>query len=213
MSMPLSICDMSARYGQMPAPQLIPGEQTGWNTERSFSDHLFMALERRESVREAEQDPFEAMNDAILDNFRKAEEMRKQKAKEDEENALMAVIDALNAPKEDKESGKLERTLTESLAKAGKAIQEQSEEILPDGSKWVAWVDPLTRLSVRVLLSCLSDRFDFDQADAVQENIREGQEDREVQEQETEEEGLDVTEQRDLSDTGDPSDPIVLERR
>lgn len=210
MSMPLSICDMSAWYGQMPAPQLIPGEQTGWNAKQSFSDHLCMALERRESVREAEEDPFEAMNEAILDNFRKAEEMRKQKAKEEEEDAMMAVIDAMNAPEEDKESGKLEQTLTKSLMRAGKAIQEQSEEILEDGTKQVAYVDPLTRLSVRALLACLGDRFSFEQVDAVQENVREAQETRE---QATEEECLDVTEQRDLSDTGDPSDPTILERR
>lgn len=210
MSTPLSVCDISAWYGQMPASQQIVGEQTGWNTKQSFSERLCMALERRESVQEAEQDPFEAMNEAFLDNIRKAEEIRKQRAKEDEEDALMAVIDALNASEEDKESGRLEQTLTKSLAKAGKAIQEQSEEILEDGTKLVGWVDPLTRLSVQVMLSCLSDRFDFEQVDEVQENIREAQE---VQERETEEEGLDVTEQRDLSDTGDPSDPTILERR
>lgn len=209
MSTPLSVCDVSAIYGQMPAPQQI----VGGNSKQPFSDCLCMALEQRESVQEAEQDPFEAMTNAILDNFRKAEEMRKQKAKESEEDALMAVIDALNAPEEDFKSGKVEQTLTESLKQAGKAIQEQSEEILPDGSKWVTPVDPLTRLSVRVLLACLGDRFNFEQIDDVQENTRMAREDRELREQETEEEGLDVTEQRDLSDTGDPSDPKTLERR
>lgn len=204
MSTPLSICDISARFGQMPASQQIVGEQTGWNTKQSFSQRLCMALERRESVQETEQDPFEAMNEAFLDNVRKAEEMRRQRAKESEEDAMMAVIDAMNAPEEDKESGKLEQTLTKSLMKAGKAITEQSEEVLEDGSKWVAWVDPLTRLSVRVLLSCLGGRFDFEQVDQVREEVRE---------RETEEEGLDVTEQRDLSDTGDPSDPAIPERR
>ena len=209
MSTPLSICDISARYGQMPAPQLITGEQTGWNTKQAFSDCLYMNLELREqTVQAVGQDPMEAMNEAFLDNISKAREWRKQKAKEDEENALMAVIDALNAPEEDMKSGKVERTLTKSLMQAGKAIQEQSEEILPDGSKWVAYVDPLTRLSVQVLLSCLGDRFSFEQADEVQENIREIREDREQ-----EEECLDVTEQRDLSDTDNPSDPNILERR
>ena len=211
MSTPLSICDISARYGQTPASPLMIGEQTAWNPKQPFSDCLYMALEQRESVREAEQDPFEAMSDAILDNFRKAEEMRKQKAKEDEEDALMAVIDALNASEEDVESGRLEETLTKSLAKAGKAIQEQSEEILEDGTRLTACVDPLTRLSVRVLLSCLGDRFSFEQVDEVQQNIREARELRESRKQE--EECLDVTEQRDLSDTGDPSDPKALEGR
>lgn len=211
MSTPLSICDFSARYGQTPAPQFAAGEQTGWNTKQSFTDCLCMALEMRESVREVEEDPFEAMSEAFLNNLSKAEELRKQRAKESEEDALMAVIDALNAPEEDKESGRLEQTLTKSLMQAGKAIQEQSEEILPDGSKWVTYVDPMTRLSVQVLLSCLGDQFKFEQVDEVQENIREAQ--REVQEQKTEEEGLDVTEQRDLSNTGDLSDPKTLERR
>lgn len=207
MSTPLSVCDISARYGQMPAPQQIAGELTAWNPEQSFSSCMSMALELRASVQEAEQDPFEAMSEAFLDNISKAEEWRKQKAKESEEDALMAVIDAMNAPEEDLESGRLEQTLTKSLMQAGKAVTEQSEDILPDGTKQVAWVDPLTRLSVRVLLSCLGDRFSFEQADEVQENIREAREERQ------EEEGLDVTEQRDLSDTGDPSDPTTFERR
>lgn len=208
MSTPLSICDISARYGQMPAPRLTAGEQTGWNTKQVFSDCLYMALELREqSVKEVEQDPFEAMNEAFLENIRKAEELRRQRAKESEEDALMAVVDALNAPEEDKESGRLEQTLTKSLMKAGKAVTEQSEEILEDGTKLTGYVDPLTRLSVRVLLSCLGDQSSFEQLDEVQENIRE------AREQEAEEEGLDVTEQRDLSDTGNPSDPTIIERR
>ena len=212
MSTPLSICDIGARYGQMPGPQQTAGELTAWNPKRSFLD--CMALELREqSVQEIEQDPFEAMNEAFLDNISKAKELRKQKAKEAEEDALMAVIDALNASEDDKESGRLERTLTKSLMKAGKAITEQSEEILEDGTKSVGWVDPLTHLSVRVLLSCLGDQFSFEQADEVQENIREAQQTQEVRGQETEEEGLDVTEQRDLNDTGNPSDPMILERR
>lgn len=207
MSTPLSICDISARYGQMPAPQQIVGEQTAWNPKRSFVDCMALEL-RGQSIQEAGQDPFEAMNEAFLEHLSEAEELRKQKAKEDEEDALMAVIDALNASEEDMESGRLEQTLTKSLMQAGKAVTEQSEEILEDGTKSVAWVDPLTRLSVRVLLSCLGDRFSFEQADEVQENIREIRES-----QEQEEECLDVTEQRDLSDTGDPSDPTTFERR
>lgn len=213
MSMPLSICDTSAMYGQMPAPQQLAGEQNGWNSKQSFSSCLSMALEQRESVQEAGQDPFEAMHEAFLENLRKAEEMRKQRAREKEENALMAVIDALNAPEEDVKSGKVERTLTDSLMKAGEAIREQSEEILPDGSKWVTYVDPMTRLSVQALLACLGDRFNFEQADQVRENVREAQEVQKVLGQQAEEEDLDVTEQRDLSDTGNPSDPMILERR
>ena len=97
------------------------------------------------------------------------------------------------------ESGSDQR-LTESLAQAGKAISEQY-----DGK-----VAPETTLTVQVLLSCLGDRFNLEQADEVQENIREAQE---IREQRDKEECLDVTEQRDLSDTGSPSDPTILERR
>lgn len=215
MSTPLSICDNSARFGQMPALQQLAGEQTAWNPKQSFVDCMALEL-RGEKVQEVEEDPFEAMTYVILDNFRKAEEWRKQKAKESEEDALIAVIDALNASEEDLESGRLEQTLTKSLMQAGKAITEQSEDVLEDGTKSVGWVDPLTHLSVRVLLSCLGDRFNFEQADEVRENIREAQELRERQEQGAEKESLDVTGQRDLSDTGNPSDqsdPTTLERR
>lgn len=174
MSAPLSTCDISARYGQMPAPQQTAGEQTDWNPKQLFLDYM-----------------------------NKARERKKQSAKEAEEDALMAVIDAMNASEEDKASGRTERTLTDSLVQAGKAIIERY-----DGK-----VAPEDTLTVKVLLSCLGDRFNFEQVDEVQENIREAQEDREGQEQEAEEECLDVTEQRDLSDTGGPSDPTTLERR
>ena len=182
MSAPLSICDISARYGQMPAPQQTVEEQTGWNPKQLFLDYM-----------------------------RKFREQRKQNAEDAEEDALMAMIDAMNASEEDIASGRTERTLVKSLARAGKAIAEQSEEILDDGTKRAAYVDPMTHLSVHALLSCLGDRFSFEQADEVQENIREAQELREREEQE--EERLEVTEQRDLSDTGNPSDPMILERR
>ena len=171
MSTPLSFCDISARYGQMPAPQLTIEEQTGWNPKQLF-----------------------------LDYFLKVREQRRKSAKEAEEDALMAMIDAMNASEEDKASGRVERTLTESLAQAGKAISEQY-----DGK-----VAPETTLTVQVLLSCLGDRFNLEQADEVEENTRKAQE---LQEQEAKEECLDVTEQRDLSNTGDPSDSKMLEGR
>ena len=165
MSTPLSFCDISARYGQTPAPQQTVEEQTGWNPKQLFLDYML-----------------------------KVKEQRRKSAKEAEEDALMAMIDAMNASEEDKASGKTERTLTNSLAQAGKAISEQY-----DGK-----VDPTTTLTVQVLLSCLGDRFNLEQADEVEENTREVQE---LQEQEAKEDRLDVTEQRDLSD------PTILERR
>ena len=108
MSTPLSFCDISARYGQTPAPQQSIEEQTGWNPRQLFLDYL-----------------------------QKVRDQREENAKHAEEDALMAMIDAMNASEEDKASGKTERTLTSALANAGKAITDQSTEILEDGTKRV----------------------------------------------------------------------------
>ena len=114
----------------------------------------------------------------------------------------MAVIDAMTASEENVKSGRLERTLTESLARAGKAIAEQREEVLEDGTRQVEWVDPSLSLTIQVLLSCAGDRFTFEQADEIRENTEESQ----VQEeQEAREDSLNVTEKRDLSDPSDPN--------
>ena len=169
MSTPLSFCDISARYGQMPAPQKSIEEQTGWNPRQLFLNYL-----------------------------QKVREQREKEAEYAEEDALMAMIDAMNASEEDKASGKTEQTLTESLTNAGKAIAEQAEEIMEDGTKRTRWVDPTQTLTVQVLLSCLGDRFNFEQADKIQENQEQ------AKEQESEEERLEVTEARD---PGNPSAP------
>ena len=113
----------------------------------------------------------------------------------------MAMIDAMNASEEDQASGKTERTLTSALANAGKAITDQSTEILEDGTKRVTWVDPTQTLTVQAMLSCLGDRFNFEQVDEIQENQDKAQEDRE---QETKEERLEVTEAHDPGETGEP---------
>ena len=60
---------------------------------------------------------------------------------------------------------------------------------------------PEDTLTVQALLSCLGDRFNFEQVDEIQENQDRAREDRE---QETEKERLEVTEARDPSDTVDP---------
>lgn len=159
MSTPLSFCDISARFGQTPAPQQSIEEQTGWNPKQLFLDYL-----------------------------QKVREQREENAKQAEEDALMAMIDAMNASEEDKTSGKTEQTLTNSLAQAGKAIIERY------GGK----VAPEDTLTVQALLSCLGDRFNFEQVDEVEENNRE------AQEQEAEEKNLEVTEARDPSETSDP---------
>ena len=171
MSTPLSFCDISARYGQMPAPQKSVEEQTGWNPNQLFKDYL-MKLQR----------------------------LREQEEEHAREDALMAMIDAMNASEEDKASGKTEQTLTNSLADAGKAIVAQSEEIMEDGTKRTRWVDPTQTLTVQALLSCLGDRFNFEQVDQVEENNREAQE-----EQEDNEKRLEVTEAQNPSETSDPT--------
>ena len=168
MSTPLSFCDISARYGQMPAPQQSIEEQTGWNPRQIFLNYL-----------------------------QKVREQREKNAEYAEEDALMAMIDVMNASEEDKESGKTEQTLTNSLADAGKAIVAQSEEIMEDGTKRTRWGGPTQTLTVQVLLSCLGDRFSFEQADQVEENNRE------TLEQEEDEMRLEVTETRDPGETSD----------
>ena len=170
MSTPLSFCDISARYGQMPAPQQSIEEQTGWNPRQIFLNYL-----------------------------QKVREQREKDAKYAEEDALMAMIDAMNASEEDKASGKTEQTLTNSLADAGKAIVAQTEEIREDGTKRTRWVDPTQTLTVQALLSCLGDRFNFEQVDQVEENNRE------TLEQEEDEMRLEVTEAQNPSETSDPT--------
>lgn len=165
MSTPLSFCDISARYGQTPAAQKTIEEQTGWNPKQLFLDYM-----------------------------QKLREQKKENAKQDKEDALMAMVDAMNAPKEDREAGKTDMVGPNSLRKASKAIIEQYE----------GKVNPMQTLEVQVLLSCLGDRFVYEEMDEVQENQQQ------AQEQQTREEHLEVTEARDPSD---PSNPNDIERR
>ena len=53
----------------------------------------------------------------------------------------------------------------------------------------------------RSMLSCLGDRFTFDQVDEVQENTEKAME---LEKQKVKEESLEVTEKRGLSDPRDP---------
>ena len=158
MSTPLSFCDISARYGQMPAPQKSIEEQTGWNPRQLFLNYL-----------------------------QKVREQREKEAEYAEEDALMAMIDAMNAPKEDREAGRTDMAGAESLRKAGQAIIKQY-----DGK-----VAPSETLAVQALLACLGDRFTFEEADQVQDN-------REKAQKLEEEKSLEVTEARD---PGNPSAP------
>lgn len=171
MSTPLSFCDISARYGQAPAPQQSIEEQTGWNPRQLFLDYL-----------------------------QKVRKQREENAKHAEEDALMVMIDAMNASEEDQESGKADQDAVEALAKAGAAIVDQATEVMPDGTKRVKWVDPMQTLTVQAMMACLGDRFTLEQADEVRENQDRAREDRE---QEAEEECLEVTEARDPGETPD----------
>ena len=158
MSTPLSFCDVSARYGQTPVPQPTVEGQTGWNPKRLF-----------------------------LDLMLKFREQQEENAKQAEEDALMAMIDAMNAPEEDREAGRTDMAGAESLRKAGQAIIKQY-----DGK-----VAPSETLAVQALLACLGDRFTFEEADQVQDN-------REKAQELEEEKSLEVTEARD---PGNPSAP------
>ena len=171
MSTPLSFCDISARCGQMPAPQRTLEEQTGWNSKQLFLTYLLKVREQRE-----------------------------ENAKDAEEDALMAMIDAMNASEEDKKAGKADLAGANALADAGKAIIAQHETVLEDGTKQVEWVDPTQTLTVQALMACLGDRFTFEEADEVQENQQQ------AQEQQAEEERLEVTEARDPGNPGEPYD-------
>ena len=173
MSTPLSFCDISARYGQTPAPQQSIEEQTGWNPRQLFLDYL-----------------------------QKVREQQEENAKHAEEDALMAMIDAMNASEEDKASGKADQDAVEALAKAGAAIVDQATEVMEDGTRRVTWVDPMQTLTVQAMLACLGDRFTFEQADKIQDSQDKAREDRE---QEAGKEPLEVTEARDPSDTIDPN--------
>lgn len=150
MSTPLSFCDISARYGQTPAPQQSIEEQTGWNPRQLFLDYL-----------------------------QKVREQREEDAKHAEEDALMAMIDAMNASEEDKASGKADQDAAEALAKAGAAIVDQATEVMEDGTKRVTWVDPMQTLTVQAMLACLGDRFTFEQADKIQDSQDKTREDQE----------------------------------
>lgn len=178
MSTPLSFCDVSARYGQPPAPQKTIEEQAGWDLSKVFMNYLL-----------------------------KVRRQQKQDEKEAEEEALLAVIDAMNASEKDKKAGKTDMTTARSLAKAGKAIVSRAERTEEDGTKEVAWVDPTQTLTIQVLLSCLGDRFTFEQADQIQENTDEALK---QAERKIEEEQLEITEQRGPND---PSATENMERR
>lgn len=175
MSTPLSFCDITARYGQAPALQIGSAERTSCDFTQLYLDYI-----------------------------RKVQDKRREELEDEEEDALMAVIDAMNASEEDKRSGRLERELAKSLARAGTAVVSRSEKESGDGTKEASLVDPIQTLTVQVLLSCVGDRATFEQADEIQENTVKALE---QTEQKIEEEQLEVT------GPNRPSGPENMERR
>ena len=167
MSTPLSFCDISARYGQMPAPQKTIEEQTGWNSRNLFLDYL-----------------------------NKVRQMRAEEEEHAEEDALMAMIDAMNAPEEDRQSSQ-EWTASRSLLKAGPAVYN-SEKFAKVRKAFDGEVDITVMPAIQVLLASLSAPGLFKEVDDIQE------EQQEQEERIQEEERLEVTEERDPSQTPDP---------
>ncbi|MDE6899048.1 MAG: hypothetical protein K2P16_07305 [Lawsonibacter sp.] len=167
MSTPLSFCDISARYGQMPAPQKSVEEQTGWNPNQLFKDYL-MKLQR----------------------------LREQEEEHAREDALMAMIDAMNAPERDRQSDQ-DTVAARSLAKAGAAVYK-SEKFQDVRATFDGEVNINVMPEIRALLALLGSADTLRQVDDIQE---EQEEQRELSEKR---ESLEVTEQRD---PGNPSDP------
>lgn len=172
MSTPLSFCDISVRYGQAPAPQQTVAEQTGWNPNLLFRDYL--------------------------NKVRKYREEQEAHASED---ALMAMIDAMNAPEEDRLSNQ-DKVAVESLLKAGPAAYN-SEKFAEIREKFEGKVNVTVMPEIRALLAILGDASNFKQID----DIREEQEEQKelAKEQQADKERLEVTEARDPSKTGDPT--------
>lgn len=169
MSTPLSFCDISARFGQMPAPRQTIEEQTGWNSRNLFLDYLNKVRKQRE------EDEAHASEDA-----------------------LMAMIDAMNAPEEDRLSGQ-DKAAAESLLKAGPAAYN-SDKFAEIRKKFDGKVNITVMPEIRALLAVLGDASNFKQVDDIQE------EQREQEERIQEEERLEVTEARD------PSDPDIIRK-
>ena len=91
----------------------------------------------------------------------------------------------------DKADKRPDAVTADDLGKASKAVYERHNgEVSPEKS-----------LTLQVMLSCLGDRFTFDQVDEVQENTEKAME---LEKQKVKEESLEVTEKRGLSDPRDP---------
>lgn len=169
MSAPLSFCDIRARFGQMPAPQKSIEEQTGWNPDLLFKDYL-----------------------------NRVRRHRKEQEEHAAEDALLAVIDAMNAPKRERWTDP-ERVAAKSLMRAGPSIQ-QSEKFQELREKFNGKIDVTVMPEIRALMMCLSGVSMFRQVDEIQENTEEA-----LEEQAEEKERSEVTEARGPSEISEPN--------
>ena len=149
------MCDIGARYHPVEAKPTLQ-EATGWDPNQLFLGYMNKVREKRE-----------------------------EDLKHAEEDALMAMVDAMNV--RDRETARGRETAEDILLKASQSISERTEGKL----------DPVETLTVQAILACLGDRFTFEEAD-------QGQDNREKAQKLEEEKSLEVTEARD---PGNPSAP------
>ena len=143
---PLTTCDIGARYHPVPEKPTLQ-ELTGW-------------------------DP----NTLFLDYMNKVRKKREEELEHAEEDALMAMVDAMNVSQRDRESGRARERAEDILQKASQAISEKT------GGR----TDPTTTLTVQAILACLGDRFTLEETGDCLEAQRERTEEV-TQEQQTSE--------------------------
>lgn len=111
------MCDIGARYHPVPKTPTLQ-ELTGWDPNQLFLGYM-----------------------------NKVREKRDEELKHAEEDALLAMVDAMNAAKQ--EGSRARESVEEILLKASRAISEKRGDE----------ADPGEALTVQVILACLGDRF------------------------------------------------------
>lgn len=124
---------------------------------------------------------------------------RKEQEEHAAEDALLAVIDAMNTRDKDRNVDP-EKVAAESLMRAGPSVQ-QSEKFQELREKSGGKIDITVMPEIRALMMCLSSTSMFRHMDEIQENT-----DKALEEQAEEEERLKVTEARGPSEISDPNE-------
>ena len=103
MSIPLSFCDISARCGQVPAPQKSIEEQTGWNPKQLFLDYMRKVQEQREKDAKEAEEAQARFNAEVEKNRLKGEAVAKKRAEKlaAEEAAAKEALEAEQAATEE----------------------------------------------------------------------------------------------------------------